>query len=95
MNRKISLAPFAVGSDGTVFVNMAHVRGDVTVAKLVREAQRMDGLLFVGIAITRPEMDVLLQAIDNAGAEAVAKMVGRRLSEQKRRGRRSSSRGSR
>jgi hypothetical protein len=95
MNRKTSLAPFAVGSDGTVFVSVAHLRGDVAVAKITREARRMDGVLFIGIAITRPELDVLLQAIDNAGAEAVAKMVGRRLREQMRRGRRSSSRGSR
>jgi hypothetical protein len=95
MNRKISMAPFAVGSEGTVFVNVAHLQGDVTVAKLVREARRMDGELFIGIAITRPEKDVLFQALDNAGAEAVAKMVGLRLHKQKRQGRRSSSRGSR
>ncbi|MGK4008404.1 hypothetical protein WMF31_37680 [Sorangium sp. So ce1036] len=95
MNRKIATAPFAVGSDGTVFVNLAHVRGYVTVVKLIREARRMDGVLFLGISVTGAEKDLLVQAIDNAGAEAVAKMVGLRLREQKRRGRRSSSRGSR
>ncbi|WP_438033703.1 hypothetical protein [Sorangium sp. So ce204] len=95
MNRKVAQAPFAVGSDGTVFVNLAHVRGDVAVVKLVREARRMDGVLFLGISVARLEKDVLVQAIDNAGAEAIAKMVGRRLREQKRRGRRSSSRGPR
>ncbi|WP_434043965.1 MULTISPECIES: hypothetical protein [Sorangium] len=89
------MAPFAVGSDGMVFVNLAHVRGDVAVVKLIREARRMDGVLFLGISVTGAEKDVLLQAIDNAGAEAVAKMVGRRLPAQKQSGRRSSSRESR
>jgi hypothetical protein len=94
-NRRVALVPFAVGSDGTVFVNLAHLRGDVAVAKIIREARRTDRALFIGIAVTRPEKDVLIQAIDNAGAEAVAKMVGLRLREQKRPGGRSSSRGSR
>ncbi|WP_437601935.1 hypothetical protein WMF28_10010 [Sorangium sp. So ce590] len=95
MNRKLATAPFAVGSDGTVLVNLAHVRGDAAVVKLIREARRLDGVLFLGISVSWPEKDVLFQAIDNAGAEAIAKMVGRRLREQKQRGRRSSSRGSR
>ncbi|WP_437649275.1 hypothetical protein [Sorangium sp. So ce362] len=84
MSPKIATAPFAVGSDGTVFVNLAHVRGDVAVVKLIRAARRMDGVLFLGISVSRPERDVFIQAIDNAGAEALAKMVGRRLREQKR-----------
>ncbi|WP_438029724.1 hypothetical protein [Sorangium sp. So ce233] len=92
MNRKVAQAPFSVGSDGTVFVNLAHVRGDVAMVKLIREARRMDGVLFLGISVIGAEKDLLIQAVDNAGAEAVAKMVGRRLHEQKQRGRRSSSR---
>ncbi|AGP41540.1 hypothetical protein [Sorangium cellulosum] len=95
MNRKVAQAPFAVGADGTIFINLAHVRGDVAVVKLIREARRMDGVLFLGISVSRSEKDALFQAIDNAGAEAIAKMVALRLREQKQRGRRSSSRGSR
>jgi hypothetical protein len=94
-NRKVALVPFAVGSDGTVFVNLAHLRGDVAVAKIIREAQRMDGVLLIGVSVNRPEKNMLIQAIDNAGAEAVAKIAGLRLREQKRQGRRSSSRRSR
>lgn len=55
----------------------------------------MDGVLLLGISVSRPEKDVLIQALDNAGAEAVAKMIGLRLREQKQRGRRPSSRESR
>jgi hypothetical protein len=92
MNRKITLAPFAVGSDGIVYANVAHVRGDVAVMKIIREARRMQGILFIGIAITRQEKKRLLLALDNAGAEAVAKMVGGRQRQEARLGRRSSSR---
>ncbi|HTN83798.1 MAG TPA: hypothetical protein VL242_08935 [Sorangium sp.] len=95
MNRKVAQAPFAVGSNGTIFVNLAHVRGDVAMVKLVREARRMGGVLFLGISVSRLEKDVLFQAIDDAGAEAIAKMFGLRLREQKQRGRRPSSRRSR
>lgn len=92
MNRKITLAPFAVGSDGIVYANVAHVRGDIAVMKIIQEARRMQGLLFIGITITRQEKKGLLLALDNAGAEAVAKMVGRRQRQEARRGRSSSSR---
>ncbi|WP_437778979.1 hypothetical protein [Sorangium sp. So ce1097] len=95
MNRRVAQAPFAVGSDGTVFVNLAHVRGDVAVVKLIRETRRMDGVLFLGMSVSWSEKDALFQAIDNAGAEAVAMMVGLRLRETKQRGRRSWSRGAR
>ncbi|KYG09067.1 hypothetical protein BE21_19940 [Sorangium cellulosum] len=95
MNRKVAQAPFAVGSDGTVFVNLAHVRGDVSVVKLMWAARRMDGVLFLGVSVSRPEKDALFQAIDDAGAEAIAKMVGLRLREQTQQCRRSSSRGAR
>ncbi|AUX43678.1 uncharacterized protein SOCE26_051300 [Sorangium cellulosum] len=95
MNPKVALAPLAVGPDETVFVNLVHMRGDFVGARLIREGRRMDGVLFLGISVSRPEKDVLFQAIDNAGAEEIAKMVGLRVHEQKQRGRRPSSMGSR
>ncbi len=79
MNRKITLAPFAVASDGTVFANVAHLVGDVAVTKLIQHAQRMDGGLFIGVAVTRQQKKSLVLALDNAGAETIAKMEGRRL----------------
>jgi hypothetical protein len=92
MNRKITLAPFAVGSDGIVYANVAHVRGDVAVMKIIREARRMRGLLFISIDVAPAEKRALRLALDNAGAEAVAKMVGSRQRQEARRGRSSSSR---
>jgi hypothetical protein len=43
MNRKITLTPFAVASDGAVYANVTHVRGDVSIMKIIREARRMQG----------------------------------------------------
>jgi hypothetical protein len=92
MNKKISLAPFAVASDGTVFANVAHLVGDVAVTKLIQQVQRMDGGLLIGVAVTREQKKSLLLALDNARAETVAKMVGRRQRYPARRSRRSSGR---
>jgi hypothetical protein len=92
MTRKVTLAPFAVGSDGIVYVNVAHVVGDVAVTKLIQQAQRMDGGLFIGIAVTREQKKSLLLALDNAGAETITKMVGRRQRHTARRTRRSAGR---
>jgi hypothetical protein len=78
MHRKITLAPFAVASDGTVFANVAHLVGDVAATKLIQHAQRMDGGLFIGVAVSRQQKKSLVLALDNAGAETIAKMGGSR-----------------
>jgi hypothetical protein len=41
--KKVTLAPFALASDGTVFLNVAHVRGDVAMMKIMQQARRMVG----------------------------------------------------
>ena len=92
MNKKVNLAPFAVASNGTVFANVAHVVGDVALTKLLQQAQRMGGGLFIGVAVTSQHKKALLRALDNAGAETVAKTVGRHLHHGMRRSRRSSGR---
>jgi hypothetical protein len=92
MNKKIAWAPFAVASDGTVFANVAHLVGDVAATKLIQQAQRMDGRLFIGIAVTREQKKSLLLALDNAGAETIAKTVGCRQRHPARRSGRSSGR---
>ena len=89
MNRRISLAPFAVAADGSVFVNVAHLQGDTALTKLVAHAQRMDGVLFLGIVVTRPEKKRLLRAVDSAGTEAVTRMGWARQRSVARRGQRS------
>ena len=91
MNKKITLAPFAVASDGTVYVNVAHFQGDIAVMKIIQQARRLDGVLFIGVAVTRQEKKMLALALDHAGTDAVARMVGARL-RRARRSRRPSTR---
>jgi hypothetical protein len=79
VNKKITLAPFAVASDGTVYLSVAHFRGDVAVTKIIQQARRLDGVLFIGVAATNQEKKKLALSLDHAGTDAVAKMVGARL----------------
>jgi hypothetical protein len=76
---KIGLAPFAVASDGSVYVNVAHFESDVAVMKIIQRARRLAGMLFIGVAVSRQEKKRLAMALDYAGTDAVAKMVGARL----------------
>ena len=85
MNKRITLAPFAVASDGAVYINIAHFRGDIALTRLVQEARRTDGALFIGVAVTRQEKKRLARVLDHAGTDAVAKMVGARLRGARRR----------
>jgi hypothetical protein len=79
VNKKVTLAPFALASDGTVYVNVAHFQGDIAVMKIIQQARRLDGVLFIGIAATGQEKKVLARVLDHVGTDAVAKMVGARL----------------
>lgn len=87
-NKKVTLAPFAVASDGTVYANVAHLVGRVAVTKLIEQARRMGRELFIGVAVTRQQKKALLLALSSAGAETIATTVGRR---QRRTARRPSS----
>ena len=91
MNKEVTLAPFAVASDGTVYANVAHFQGDVAVMKIIQQARRLDGVLFIGVAVTHQEKKMLTLTVDHAGTDAVARIVGGRL-RGARRSRRSSAR---
>jgi hypothetical protein len=78
------MTPFAVGADGVVYANLAQVEGEVLATKLVAYALERPGVLFLGVALTRRETKGLFQVLDDAGADAIAKAVGRRLRSTKR-----------
>ncbi len=84
MNRQITMTPFAVGADGVVYANLAHFEGEVLVTKLVEYALETPGVLFLGVALTSREATGLFRLLDNAGTEAIAKVVGRRLRSKRR-----------
>jgi hypothetical protein len=79
MNRQITMTPFAVGADGVVYANLAHLEGEVLATKLVEYALETPGVLFLGVALTSREAKGLLQVLDNAGDDAIVKAVGRHL----------------
>ena len=85
MNKKITLVPFAVASDGTVYANVAHFQGYVSVMKIIQQARRLDGVLFIGVAVTHQEKKLRARTLDHAGTDAVARMVGGRLRGARRR----------
>jgi hypothetical protein len=84
MKRQITMTPFAVGADGVVYANLAHFEGEVLVTKLVQDALETPGVLFLGVALTSREAKGLFRLLDNAGADAIAKAVGRHLRSKKR-----------
>ena len=58
--------------------------GEVLVTKLVQDALETPRVLFLGVALTSREATGLFRLLDNAGVDAIAKAVGRRLRSKKR-----------
>jgi hypothetical protein len=76
--------------DGTVLIGMTHVGKARKAEALLRLALEEDGDLFIGVATNETEGALMQMRLDNAGAEAVARVVGdrqrrRRAATRKRR----------
>lgn len=78
MKPRLHEAPIAVTVDGTVLVSVAHLvpRGDPRrlLARALREGQDV----FIGVALTEQESAIVLARLDNAGAEAAARIAADR-----------------
>ena len=77
MSRKIHKASVAVTSEGALVVNVAGF-GPTSIEGLIARALDDDAALFIGIVVDESEQKLLLERLDNAAAEAVAMVVGRR-----------------
>ena len=77
MSRKIHMAPIAVATDGAVIANVAGF-GPTTIEGLLAHAVDDDAELFIGIVVDGEDRQLVLERLDNAAAEAVAKIYGRR-----------------
>jgi hypothetical protein len=77
MSRKIHKAPVAVTTEGALVVNVAGF-GPTNIEGLVARALDDDAELFIGIVVDESERELLLERLDNAAAEAVAKICGQR-----------------
>jgi hypothetical protein len=71
--------PFAVASDGTVYVNVTRWEGVVAIEMLLHRAQLEPGALFIGVSLEPDELKALLGTIASAGSEASAHICGARM----------------
>jgi hypothetical protein len=78
VSRRLHEAALAVTLDGTVLIGMTHVGRERDPEALLRLALEEDGDVFIGVAMTETEGALARMRLDNAGAEAVARVVGQR-----------------
>jgi hypothetical protein len=71
--------PFAVASDGTMYMNVARFEGLVAADILLHRAMMEPGSLFIGVALTPEEVQGLLQAVARATGEASTQICSARM----------------
>jgi hypothetical protein len=83
--KPVSDVPFAVDSDGTVYVNVTHLRGMKKPQELVEMAVEQEGCVFIGVGLKPQEVPHLLHRLKEGAAEAVAHVLGARMWKGERR----------
>lgn len=78
MSRRLELAPFAVTSDGSLFLNVAVIASATELDSVVRAAAHEKRAIFIGVMLTPEEADFAMARLDNAADEAAARIVGAR-----------------
>jgi hypothetical protein len=78
MSKTIHEAGLAVTLDGTVLISVAQFTRKKSPKKLLRLALAEDGDVFIGVAMNEVEAGLTLMRLENAAAEAAAKVVGER-----------------
>ena len=75
---RLSKAPLAIASDGSVLLNVGQLVTADDLATAVKEAHEQGGPVFIGVPMTMAEINLALAATDDAAAEIVARIGGRR-----------------
>jgi len=78
MSRRVYQAAFAVTSDGTLLLNVAHFGGRINPKELLQLALLQPGELFIGVKMNKGEATRVLQWSADIHNEAVAFVVGKR-----------------
>lgn len=78
MSRKIHKAPVAVTTEGALVVNVSGSGPTNNIEGLLARALDDDAELFIGVVVSEEEQELLLERLDNAAAEAVAMVYGKR-----------------
>lgn len=85
-------AALAVTVTGDVLLNVAHARAAVDLADLIRELSTFPrDAIFVGVVLRRREVTAVLERLDDASAEAAARVIAsrqRRRARDRRKGKR-------
>ena len=76
--------PFALASDGKVYVNVTRWEGVVDPELLLCRALMEPGSMFIGVALEPGELKGLLDAVANAASEASAHICGARMWSRRR-----------
>jgi hypothetical protein len=72
------LPPFAIGVDGTVFVNAAGFDDVSTPQQILDRALAEPGAVFIGVELDELDMNLVTPRIASACREAAAFVIGRR-----------------
>jgi hypothetical protein len=78
MSKTLVRDPLAIGSDGTVLVNVAMFDVVKDAAQLFELAVRERGAVFIGIAVDRHDLERLRAELGDAAAQAGYGVAGRR-----------------
>ena len=78
VSTKLELAPFALTSDGTLFVNVAKLTAATEFESVVRAAQEEERAVFIGVMLSPDEAEFVMARLDNAADETAARLVGQR-----------------
>lgn len=73
---RLHITPFALGSDGSLILNVASAFATRDVAAVIRKARKDGRPLFVGVVLTASERRAALSRLDNASAETAAQLSG-------------------
>ena len=78
MSTRLELAPLAVTSDGTLFVNVAKLTTATDLESVVRAAQEDKRAVFVGVMLSPREAEFAMARLDSAVDETAARVFGQR-----------------
>jgi hypothetical protein len=88
MSRQVHQAAFAIASDGTLLLNVAHVDRRLSPSQLLQWALEQRGKVFVGLQMSPAETKKVVKWSGDVHTEAVAYILGpreRRARRSKRR----------
>jgi hypothetical protein len=85
MSRAIHQAAFAVASDGTLLMNVAHVDRQFTPSQMLQWALGQPGKVFVGVQMSPAEAKRVLGWCNDIHTESIAYIVGARERRARRR----------